>query len=973
MSAITVADGFLKRLAKRCASDKWFGFSASVLVYTAVFVLFTAITTLIVIIDTGALFGGDGVAQYYPFLLETRRNIIAFFESLSNGSPQLNMIDLNMCFGTDTLTGTAMHFLPFLPVYALSALLPEEAVPMFFAIAALLLSYLAGISFICLCRHFRLRNLWNAIFAAAYVFCGNYFFTGILNPQFLYMYIAFPLMIIGMDRIISDKGWILFVLSVFWLSLGGFSLMVYTIPFVVVFALIRVYFVHRGHYFKSLLRYFLRGCGAVILGVAMAGISFLPSTMEYLQSTRAAVGSVDILSLLIPSVDHLTETLAPSAANSPTGLLVLVIPCFIYMLCVRGKKELRVYAIAALALVAFPVIRYGLNGFQYALCRWGFIPALMVSFCCAIYMPLLFRASRKSRKRFLFVLIVYALAVTLNAANVAVIFLLVMALADSFAPTKRLVARAGKFVGGLAKKLCKNTHVLLCVCGALAFALFMLVIVIIKTKSYDLQPALLLAVAVTIAAVLIVAHRRPIRSLMSAALAVALVLCSAVQIPITTPVDYSVYEYAPLFEHIADESAGDPFDRTMANMSVFSLADNTEADDEPAQAYDDDTAYGIDPQLNAALRYEIATPEVFKSLIHSDYSEFLRRCGMDAVAVPSTVEVSSYAGKEVLYSLFGIDRLYMSELTDFYYGYTPTGQYDFGDGNIMQFYRNEYALPAGTAYDSFMCKAQYESLNPAELPYAMLDSVYAEGYKHSEAAVQTGTVYSKECSVEHTQQLRGESKFGLDIYDNTVHISDDVKDHFLYVYFDGVKYQNYDELLSWYITIDVDDGRSCTYHVHNQGSSWEWRYMTGHYTFALGHCKEDVDTLTFITPFEYDTMKVYAVPASVYTEAYDERTAETLQNIECSANTVTGDITVSGDRLLSVGLLYNEGWAAYVDGTVVPLYKANGLFLGIPLEEGSHTVTLRYCTPWLLEGAVLSAAAVVLFCVLAVLTRRRRR
>lgn len=969
MGAITATDSLLKRLAKRCSSDKWFGFSAAVLVYTAVFVLYTAITTLIVILDTGSLLGGDGVAQYYPFLLELRRNIIAFFESLANGSTQLTMIDLNMCYGTDTLTGTAMNFLPFLPVYALSALISEEAVPLFFAIVSLLLSYLSGLSFLCLCRHFRLHSLWSGFFASAYVFCGNYYFTGLLNPQFLYMYIAFPLMIIGMDRIISGKGWKLFVLAVFWLSLGGFTLIVYTIPFVVVFALIRVYFVHRDHYFKSLLKYFLRGCGAVILGVAMAGVSFLPFIMEYLQSTRAAVGSVDILSLLIPSMDYLTETISPSGENSPTGILLLLIPCFIYMLCVRGRKELRAYALVTLLLVALPVIRYGLNGFQYALCRWGFIPALVASFCCAAYMPLLLKSGRISRKKFLCVLAVYALAVTLKAAAIAVIFLIVMTLADSFDPTKRLMRRAGALIGRLTKKLRRNTQVLLAVCGALAFALFMLVIVIVKTKSYDLQPAFLLAAAVTVAIVLIVARREAIRAAMSAVLAAVLVLCGALQIPITAPEDYFINNNDAMLEYIASESNGDPFSRTMENISVYSSSD--EEEEVTGQASSDEK-YGQDPQINASLRYEFAAPAVFKSLINSDYSAFMRRCGMDAVSLPSTGEVARYYGKEVLYSLFGIDTLYMSELTDLYYGYTPTEQYDCDNGNTIQFYRNEYALPAGTAYDSFMSKAQYEALNPAELPYAMLDSVYAEGYEYSEAASQSDREYSVECSVEHTQQLRGESKLGIDICDNTVHISNDVKDHFLYLYFDGVKYETYDELINGHMIVDIDGIRSGTYYVHNQSSSWEWGYITDHYTFALGYCREDVDTLNFITPFEYDTMKVYAVPASVYTEGYEARTAETLHNIECSANTVTGDITVAGDRLLSVGLLYNDGWTAYVDGEEAPLYKANGLFLGIPLEAGSHTITLRYCTPWLLEGAVLSAAAVILFCVLAALTRRRR-
>ena len=87
---------------------------------------------------------------------------------------------------------------------------------------------------------------------------------------------------------------------------------------------------------------------------------------------------------------------------------------------------------------------------------------------------------------------------------------------------------------------------------------------------------------------------------------------------------------------------------------------------------------------------------------------------------------------------------------------------------------------------------------------------------------------------------------------------------------------------------------------------------------------------------------------------------------------MAGNITLANDGALVVNLIYSEGWTAYADGEVVPLYKANGLFLGVPLSAGSHEIQLRYRTPWLTEGIVLSVAAWALFSIVVIITKRKK-
>ncbi len=975
MGIIAKADGFLAGIAKRCACDKKYGLAVGVAIYTVLFLLLTLSAFLRILLDTGALLGGDGIASYYPWLLDLRRNVITFFEGLSHGEFKLTMINMDYSYGMDTITTMSMIFIPFFPVFALSALVPEAAVPTFFAVVTLLLAYLAGLCFIRLCRYFNLNLLWSSLFAVFYVFCDNFITTGVFNPAFLYMYIAFPLMIVGIDRIICGGSCVPFVLTVFWLATGGFTFPLYTIPFVVVFALVRVYFVHKGAYFRSLLRYFLRGCGATLLGFAMAGAFIIPNFMLIIGGDRAAIPEVDILSLLIPSTEYLAEAIGAGSPFSQTGIIDAVIPLLLCALCVVSRTELRVYSLIMIGLTAMPVIRFGLNGFQYDHARWGAASAMVMCFCCAACAPKLMRCSKRFLGKILFVLAVYTLLVTLYAAELAAVFAFVFAVLDCIPVVRRAGKKAAAALKKLISRIRRNSSLSLALAGFAVLVLFLLVLLVVLYRAYTINAVLLISAAV---AVLILAVTKRARATVSVVLCAAVVMTGMAYVGDFT---YPVYMLSedPLLDYIEENYSGDPFDRIIDIYRDYSVYPITEENGEAAADSEEEPVpeqpeYLEDSKSNnIPLRYDITNPCVFNTAVNSSYMDFMRRCGMEWESVPSVVEVYGYSGKEAVYSLFGIDTLYHGYNTDYYYGYELIDSIPYKDDSVVYFYRNRYAMPAGVTYSDFMDKEAYEALNAAELPFAALDCMYAEGWEIPEGTDVSRREYSVECDVEHTQNLRGETRYGMECYDNILDITTDVSDCFLYLCFDGVNHVTHKEANSATFMVNVDERYTCEYIIHNSESSWEWKYSTDMYSFALGYQKEDINKLSFITPFMYDSMKLYAVPSSVYTTACGERMAETLEDVRCDVNTITGDITVSGDRMLSVNMLYSEGWTAYVDGEKTPLYKANGIFLGVPLEEGTHSVKLTYRTPWLYEGFAVTLAAWAVFAVIAVLARRKSK
>lgn len=951
-------------------------------IYTVLFLIYSAVAIFPVIIGSGSFMGADSIGQYYPFLLDFRRNVIAFLESIKSGNPELTMINFDYFFGADTIATTTFMFLPFLPYYGLSAFVPEAGIPLFYGIGTVLLSYLSGISFMALCRHFDKNMLWSGFFAVFYIFCGNFFYTAGLNQHFFYMFIGFPLMIIGIDRILTNKGWLLFVLSVAWVALSGIPFVVYTVPFVVIFAAIRVYFLYKGHYFRNLGKYFLRGALFTVLGLVIAVLPCIQFFTAYFSSMRSSGGELDILSLLIPSFEHLDGTLNGSLIYSTTGVCAAVLPAFLYMFTSgRGDREEKVHSLVMLALTAFPVVRFGLNAFQYDLCRWGFVPAALMCFMAASNMPKLTKIRRTERGMFLFVIITYAAGFLIKAEKFAIIFIFVMALINAVPRLRKLFIKLVSRAGAAIKRAFVKKSVVLLLVGSIALlALILAVVAAIVSKNYRIIPETLIAVAATVL-VLCLASKKNIRTVSALALAVVYAVSGVIYVNGSYFDIYKV-ESSPALEAAAQlEHKENSFGRTSFfdnDCSIILLdrsgglfdSEEMEKLEKKAEEIGKEKAfYFPDPYINNAFRFGIAEPAFFISVANSDYLDFLKRCGQDNASFYSKVDASGYSGKEVMYSLFGVDRMYSFLHVDRFYGITHSDGVELSDGSTVYFYENAYALPAGVTYDTITGEKEFISYNSAELPYAMMDSVYLEGYETSE---YNGKTYSEECDITLRQELRGETIFGIECYDNYITPETDLTGKFVYLCFEGVDCRSYEGAKHEIFTIDTGKEKR-NFLIHNANSNWEWKYYSDQYTFSLGFCEENIEEISFISPFAFESVRLYAVPEEVYTSAYENSTAEILENMEISTNTITGDITVSSDKVLCLNMFYSDGWTAYIDGEKAPVYKANGMFMGIPLTKGSHTVRLSYRTPWLYESMIISTVSLAAAIAVKLIEKRRQK
>jgi len=84
-----------------------------------------------------------------------------------------------------------------------------------------------------------------------------------------------------------------------------------------------------------------------------------------------------------------------------------------------------------------------------------------------------------------------------------------------------------------------------------------------------------------------------------------------------------------------------------------------------------------------------------------------------------------------------------------------------------------------------------------------------------------------------------------------------------------------------------------------------------------------------------------------------------------SPDSMTLDVSHSGEGLLVVSEVYSENWKATVDGDEVDVLQTDHALLGIPVGPGEHTVDLHYAPEALTLGLWISGLTGV--CAVAVL------
>ena len=320
------------------------------------------------------IYGIDGLGQYYPVFLYTGKTIREFFSHLFE-SGAFRFYDLSVGMGED-IFGTLNYYGFGDPVNLITVFATKGNGPYLFAFSYYLRLYLGGLAFVLYCMRFNLSKPAVAAGAVSYVFFGYGLYASGMYIEFASMLYVFPLLLTGCERVLhGEKGrWILFV-SAWYLGLCGFYFTYMCALFLVVYCLVRSFFISGKADIEGMLTGCL-GCAALfVLGLACSAPVLFPSVFAFLSSARSSslgIGQLFVLGNYIPSLSRRFVSDA-NIMNAMRNYPVLIAAASTFFLA-KDKRiiQLRIATVTLLVLLYVPITAIVFNGFSNPRDRWVF-------------------------------------------------------------------------------------------------------------------------------------------------------------------------------------------------------------------------------------------------------------------------------------------------------------------------------------------------------------------------------------------------------------------------------------------------------------------------------------------------------------------------------------------------------------------------------------------------------------------------
>ena len=432
----------------------------------------------------------DGLTQHYVALRYYAVWARSVLRSLLAGKPVFPTYNLHIGFGSDLFT-TFQYYVIGDPFSLPAVLVPQKYLLAFHDAMILLRLYLAGLCFDRYCCVMERRSLTgNLCGALIYVF-GNFTLFGMRHPYFLNALIWFPLLLLGAEQILRRKKGGLFTAAVFLSCISNFYFFYMLVALTVVYVVWRALDIWlvpslsgpgknagREAWKKigeAALCFFSRG----LLGVGMGMCLFLPVVLRFLQDPRISEGPA--YAALYPVEYYLgfpeaflsfgTKKALEYWTCMGYGAVGLLGVLTLFLLPGRKNRQLKAAWCGMLAMILLPAAGAVLNGFSYPSNRWGWAFSLLTAYIAAAMVPEIPAMPRGRMAVLLVCLGVYAAACGVGGAPLTTMAELGIAAAAALAvrcPAPAGESSAGESGAGGAAAVRRGLRGCVLLCAVLA-------------------------------------------------------------------------------------------------------------------------------------------------------------------------------------------------------------------------------------------------------------------------------------------------------------------------------------------------------------------------------------------------------------------------------------------------------------------------------------------------------------------------
>ena len=112
---------------------------------------------------------------------------------------------------------------------------------------------------------------------------------------------------------------------------------------------------------------------------------------------------------------------------------------------------------------------------------------------------------------------------------------------------------------------------------------------------------------------------------------------------------------------------------------------------------------------------------------------------------------------------------------------------------------------------------------------------------------------------------------------------------------------------------------------------------------------------------------------SVMSDVYGKMESQAFRMTKHESTRIEGNITMQEDGMVFFSIPYDEGWKVLVDGRERKAEAVGDAFLGVPVTEGEHEITLSYRSPGFVLGVVLTGTGAGVFILCVIWENRKKK
>ena len=350
-------------------------------------VMCTAVFIQFILSGRTLVWQGDGYLQHYPAYIYYGRYLRGVLHTIFvNHSFHIPQWDFSLGEGSDILQ-TLNYYVIGDPFTFFSFLFPSHLMYIYFSAMCIVRIYCAGLAFLYLCKEMGYSDK-VPVLAGALMYSFSYwaFYTCARHPYFIKPMIWFPVIIVGIEKIIRGERPFIYILFVMIAAVSGFYFFYMIVFLVALYIVLRLFCLYKTDckkIFKSIFFFLIYSC----IALGLAAFLFMPTCYSFLQDLRTT--HFQSFSLFYPFSYYSVLPLILLFPNSPYWLcmcfpVLSVASCLLILK--EPKKHLFLLILLAICIIIIllPICGFALNGFSYVTNRWSWAFALLCSYTVVV-------------------------------------------------------------------------------------------------------------------------------------------------------------------------------------------------------------------------------------------------------------------------------------------------------------------------------------------------------------------------------------------------------------------------------------------------------------------------------------------------------------------------------------------------------------------------------------------------------------